>query len=197
MQTRDAAAGAVLKCCFCGCENPTAVHMMGFSQQHIRGRNAVHTGQKRYLQPGLRGVGFAASEVFHEFGTMYTVPVGEQHSLQADTALARGSLSLCGDELLAKQAFVLDTSASAPPITGNLAGVKSSAAVTDGYACARREAQEAQRQICSEQIEGLSPLCKEHLGERKRPRFLATLQLRHCSAVEVTNMRSQSRGRVY
>ena len=103
---------------------------MGCSKQHIRGHNAVHTGQKRYLQRGLRGVGFGATEVFNELGTMYTVPVGEQHSLQADTALARGSLSLCGDELLAKQGIVLDTSTTAPATAGNLAGVKSDAGIT-------------------------------------------------------------------
>lgn len=137
----DTTADAELQCCFCGCGSPTAVHMMGCSKQHIRGHNAVHTGQKRYLQRSLRGIGFNSSEVFNEIGTMYTVPVGTQHALQADTALGRGSLSLCGDEVLAKQGIILDTSATAATTSGNLAGVKSNAALTDGYACARREAE--------------------------------------------------------
>jgi hypothetical protein len=115
--------------------------MMGCSKQHIRGHNAVHTGQKRFIQRGLRRIGYTASEDFNEISTMYTVPVGEQHSLQADTALARGSLSLCGDDVIAKQGIVLDTSATAPTTKGNLAGVKSNAALTDGYASARREAE--------------------------------------------------------
>ena len=139
LQSSD--ADAVPQCCFCGCERATAVHMMGCAKQHIRGHNAVHTGQKRYLQRSLKRIGFNSSEVFNELGTMYTVPVGTQQSLQADTALARGSMSLCGDEVMAKQGIVLDTSITAATAAGNLVGVRSNAALTDGYACARREAE--------------------------------------------------------
>ena len=140
LQTRDD-AGAELKCCFCGIERPTAVHMMGCSKQHIRGHNAVHTGQKRYVQHILRRIGYNAHEVYNELGTMYTVPVGQQQLLQADTALARGSLALCGDETLARQGVVLDSSVTAATTAGNLAGATTSSASVDGYASARREAE--------------------------------------------------------
>ena len=132
--------GADIKCCFCGRENPTMNHMMGCEKQHLRGHNAVHTGQKCCVQNILRTVcGFRCHEVWNENRTMFTVPEGKQVVLQADTALAPRSLSLCGDQLLAQQGVVLDSSATAATTVGNLRGLRSSAANTDGHASARRE----------------------------------------------------------
>ena len=139
LQSSDAATGAQLQCCFCGTGRPTTVHMMGCGKQHVRGHNAVHTGQKRCIQRGLRRIGFNVHEVFNELGTMYTVPVGKQEALQADTALSRGSLALCCDEVIAKLGIMLDTSVTAATTAGNLAGVKRNAAIADGYASSRRE----------------------------------------------------------
>jgi hypothetical protein len=121
---------------------------MGCAAQHIRGHNAVHTGVKRCNQCTLKSIGFTKSEVYNELKTPYTVPVGIEKVLSADTVLARGSLSLCGNEILAKQGIILDSSATAATTKGNLAGVRSNAALADGYASKRREAQEAQWQIC-------------------------------------------------
>ena len=136
LQSSDTDA-AELKCCFCKLDRPTAVHMMGCAQQHIRGHNAVHTGQKRCWQNCLKGVGFNGHEVHNEKRTCFTVPVGQQQELQADTVLERGSMALCGDEVLARQGIAFDSSITAATTATNIDG----AAAIDGYACARREAE--------------------------------------------------------
>jgi hypothetical protein len=78
--------------------------------------------------------------VFNEYHGCYSVPVGHEQSLQADTVLDRGSLALCGGEVIAKHGIMLDTSVTAATTATNLTGVTSNAALTDGFACARREA---------------------------------------------------------
>ena len=134
------AQGAETKCAFCGLERPTVNHIMGCAKQHVRGHNAVHTGQKGCAQGLLRGTcGFRVHEVLNENRTMFTVPTGKQKELQADTALIRRALSLCGDQLLQQQGVVLDSSVTAATTRVNMQGVKSNAAITDGHACARRE----------------------------------------------------------
>jgi hypothetical protein len=134
-------AHAETKCCFCHNEQPTANHIMGCAAQHIRGHNAVHTGLKRCTQNTLKGIGFNNGEVYNELSTPYTVPVGTQKALSGDTVLTRGSLSLGGSDTIAKQGIILDSSATAATTKGNLAGVRSNAALTDGYASKRREAE--------------------------------------------------------
>ena len=132
--------GTEVKCAFCGLERPTANHIMGCARQHIRGHNAVHTGQKCCLQSLLRSVcGFRCHEILNENRTMFTVPTGKQRELQADTALIRRSLSLCGDLLLAQQGVVFDSSVTAATAKTNMQGVKSNAAISDGHAAANRE----------------------------------------------------------
>ena len=132
--------GAEVKCAFCGLERPTANHIMGCARQHIRGHNAVHTGQKCCVQGLLRSVcGFRCHEILNENRTMFTVPTGKQKELQADTALIRFSLSLCGDQLLAQQGVVFDSSVTAATAKTYMQGVKSNAAISDGHAAASRE----------------------------------------------------------
>ena len=132
--------GTDIKCCFCGRVSPTMNHIMGCEKQHLRGHNAVHTGQKCCVQNILRSVcGFRCHEVWNENTTMFTVPVRKQVVLQADTALAPRSLSLCGDQLLAQQGVVLDSSVTAATTAGNMRGVRSNAANTDGHASVCRE----------------------------------------------------------
>jgi hypothetical protein len=102
--------GTEVKCAFCGLERPTANHIMGCARQHIRGHNAVHTGQKCCLQSLLRNVcGFRCHEILNENRTMSTVPTGKQRELQADTALIRRSLSLCGEQPRGPQYKTLTT----------------------------------------------------------------------------------------
>ena len=133
-------AVGVIKCGFCKRDYPTANHMMGCEKQHLRGHNAVHTGQKVCVQGLLRHVcGFRSHEVWNENRSMYTVPVDKEVVLQADTALAPRSLSLCGDQLLTQQGVVLDSSITSVTTTENMSGVMSNAAITDGHASARRE----------------------------------------------------------
>jgi hypothetical protein len=83
---------------------------MGCARQHIRGHNAVHTGQKCCLQSLLRNVcGFRCHEILNENRTMFTVPTGKQRELQADTALIRRSLSRCGEQPRGPQYKTLTT----------------------------------------------------------------------------------------
>ena len=112
---------------------PSVVHAMGCSRQHIYGQIAVHLGMKRCLQATLRR--WNVSHVGNEDKSMFLTAPG-QAELSADTVVYPGGICLCDDDKLRHKGVVLDTSIRACASDRYLKGKEHNAAVEDGYAAA-------------------------------------------------------------